>query len=505
MRKRIYKTLLYAAFAIAVAFTAVNAVRADTGYVDPTDKWAWGTNIGWVNFNSTHGGVTVYDDHLEGYAWAENVGWIRLGTYEGGGAHTYANDAAGTYGVNNDGAGNLSGYAWGTNIGWINFNPTHGGVTIDQSTGEFNGYAWGENIGWISFKGGSGANAYNVLVSTTLKVLTGGVAANGQLISEGSILLGNVNQFTVEFNKDIYNPAGSSDPDDATNPANYLLFQSGTDGVYDTVDCASVPGVHADDVEIPINAVSYSNGGGSGPFVSTLSVNNGDNLPVGEYRLLVCGTTSIVDTNGIALAGDGVTSGTDLALTFSIAEEILSDNDADGASTLPSTGFAPGQTTLLPARSSQNTYAILGDLWLEIPSLGIQQDIVGVPKTIDGWDVTWLGRDIGYLDGTAFPTWAGNTVLTGHVYDENGQPGPFVDLGKLLWGRKIHIHAWGQVYTYEVRSISWWTKPDDIRAITKHEDYDWITLVTCRGYDEKTDSYKYRTVVRAVLIEVTPE
>ncbi len=95
--------------------------------------YAWGTNVGWINFNPANGGVTVYSDHLEGDAWAENIGWIRLGTYEGGGAHTYANDAAGTYGVNNDGDGDLSGYAWSTNAGWINFAPENGGVTIDQT------------------------------------------------------------------------------------------------------------------------------------------------------------------------------------------------------------------------------------------------------------------------------------------------------------------------------------------------------------------------------------
>jgi len=58
--------------------------------IDATDKWAWGGNAGWLNFNPTHGGgVTVFDDHLEGYAWAENIGWIRLGTHTTGGTHTY--------------------------------------------------------------------------------------------------------------------------------------------------------------------------------------------------------------------------------------------------------------------------------------------------------------------------------------------------------------------------------------------------------------------------------
>jgi hypothetical protein len=148
--------MINAGFAVLLACLALGLVGvawAATGNIDPNDRWAWGTNVGWINFAPTNGGVTVYSDHLEGYAWGENIGWIRLGSYEGGGAHTYANTAAGNYGVNNDGSGNLSGYAWGTNVGWINFGPTDGGVTIDMTNGRFDGYAWGENIGWIHFKG----------------------------------------------------------------------------------------------------------------------------------------------------------------------------------------------------------------------------------------------------------------------------------------------------------------------------------------------------------------
>ena len=136
--------------------------QAATGNIDPTDKYAWSTNAGWINFNPTHGGVTVYADHLEGYAWAENIGWIRLGTHTGGGSHTYGNTTKDNYGVNRDGSGNLSGYAWSTNVGWINFNPAHSQVTIDPATGSFDGYAWSENVGWIHFKG-TGAVAYNVV------------------------------------------------------------------------------------------------------------------------------------------------------------------------------------------------------------------------------------------------------------------------------------------------------------------------------------------------------
>jgi hypothetical protein len=136
---------------IVLGLFGVAQVMADN--ISDTNKWAWGTNVGWINFNPTHGGVTVYSDHLEGYAWGENIGWIRLGSYDGGGSHTYANDAANTYGVNrNSTTGVLSGWAWGTNVGWINFAPTHGGGVSISDTGVFDGYAWGENVGWIHFK-----------------------------------------------------------------------------------------------------------------------------------------------------------------------------------------------------------------------------------------------------------------------------------------------------------------------------------------------------------------
>lgn len=138
--------LLLVLLAVGVALAA--------GNIDATNKWAWGTNVGWLNFapDNDYGGVTVYSDRLEGDAWGENTGWIRFkGT---------AQDST-SYGVNNDGVGNLSGYAWGTNVGWINFAPTNGGVWADPVTGDFEGYAWGENVGWIHLQNTSGT-AYKV-------------------------------------------------------------------------------------------------------------------------------------------------------------------------------------------------------------------------------------------------------------------------------------------------------------------------------------------------------
>jgi hypothetical protein len=154
---------------LVLALLAAGVALA-AGNISTTDKWAWGANVGWINFNPDNGGVTVYPDHLQGYAWGENVGWIRLGTHTGGSPHTYGNTSNTDYGVNrNTSTGALSGYAWSTNAGWINFAPSNGGVTVSPA-GEFSGYAWGENIGWIRFSG----TAQN---STTYKVATTGPLA----------------------------------------------------------------------------------------------------------------------------------------------------------------------------------------------------------------------------------------------------------------------------------------------------------------------------------------
>jgi LPXTG-site transpeptidase (sortase) family protein len=137
---------------------------------------------------------------------------------------------------------------------------------------------------------------------------------------------------------------------------------------------------------------------------------------------------------------------------------------------------------------------------VEIPSLNVKIPVVGVPKKDGTWNVTWLANQAGWLEGTAFPSWSGNSVLTGHVYLSNGLPGPFINLSKLKYGDRIVIHAYGQKYIFEVRA-SEVVEPADMSAL-KHEDKSWITLVTCKEYDEKTNTYRKRIVIRAVLVSV---
>jgi LPXTG-site transpeptidase (sortase) family protein len=135
---------------------------------------------------------------------------------------------------------------------------------------------------------------------------------------------------------------------------------------------------------------------------------------------------------------------------------------------------------------------------LEIPDLGIKIPIVGVPAVENSWDVNWLWDQAGWLEGTAYPTWNGNSVITSHVYLSNGLPGPFVNLKTLKWGDEIFIHAHGNRYIYKVHSVSY-VAPDD-ESVLQHEEQSLLTLVTCFGYNETSDSYRYRVVVKAVRV-----
>jgi LPXTG-site transpeptidase (sortase) family protein len=168
----------------------------------------------------------------------------------------------------------------------------------------------------------------------------------------------------------------------------------------------------------------------------------------------------------------------------------------------PATGFAPNVVTDL-GNFQREVYAQTGGLTVEIPSLRINLPIVGVPLKDGEWNVSWLGNQAGWLEGSAFPTWSGNSVLTSHVYGSNGLPGPFVNLGRLKYGDRIIVHAYGMKYTYEVRSNAV-VEPNDT-SIFRHEEKAWLTLVTCKEYDPKTNTYKKRVVARAVLISVGRE
>jgi LPXTG-site transpeptidase (sortase) family protein len=167
--------------------------------------------------------------------------------------------------------------------------------------------------------------------------------------------------------------------------------------------------------------------------------------------------------------------------------------------TLPATGFAPGVVTNIN-KLPQTIYSQKDDLTLEIPTLKVELPIVGVPLQNGIWDLTWLWNQAGWLQGSAYPTYDGNSVLTAHIYLPNGQPGPFVNLAKLSWGQEVAIVSNGLRYVFQVREVGK-VNPNDM-TVFRHEEKPWLTLLTCKEYDENTNSYRSRLVVRAVLVRV---
>jgi LPXTG-site transpeptidase (sortase) family protein len=112
------------------------------------------------------------------------------------------------------------------------------------------------------------------------------------------------------------------------------------------------------------------------------------------------------------------------------------------------------------------------------------------------WDAAWLSG-VGWLQGTAFPTWDGRTVLTAHNVTAAGLPGPFANLDDLAYGDLIEIEADGVTYTYmvlSVRTIPAWQS----WKVFEHTDQDRLSLITCAGSFSSRYGYRSRLVVEAI-------
>ena len=171
MKRRIFYCLLCASMLLGQL-----AARTDTS-VDPTDRFSWGSNFGWMNWRGdVENGAVFTRKFASGYVWAANVGWINLGSIPQDG-EAYANDSGNDFGVNVDytsDAANafLTGYAWSANAGWVNFDiaASAGAANrprINKTTGLFSGYAWSANLGWISLN-----SSVNHRLVTTFRLIT---------------------------------------------------------------------------------------------------------------------------------------------------------------------------------------------------------------------------------------------------------------------------------------------------------------------------------------------
>lgn len=166
---------------------------------------------------------------------------------------------------------------------------------------------------------------------------------------------------------------------------------------------------------------------------------------------------------------------------------------------LPETGFAP-RTAPHPAVVQSPTASTLNSLQLEIPEIRIQAQVVSTPRRENSWNVQWLTNQVGHLEGTAYPTHIGNSVIAGHVNLPDGSTGPFAEISYLRWGDQIILQMDGHRYIYEVREV-FDTSPTDMRILERDGDYAWLTLITCKDFDPVGEEYGLRTVVIAVRTE----
>src|SRR3989344_5998493 len=95
MNNKVTYFIFLALFLSFLSFSGTALASATDGTVS---GYAWGNNIGWVNFGCANCNAHITDAGMTGYAWSQNFGWIKL-------------DAAQS-GVDNNSEGALSGAAW---------------------------------------------------------------------------------------------------------------------------------------------------------------------------------------------------------------------------------------------------------------------------------------------------------------------------------------------------------------------------------------------------------
>lgn len=150
-------------------------------------------------------------------------------------------------------------------------------------------------------------------------------------------------------------------------------------------------------------------------------------------------------------------------------------------SSLPPTGFSAHNQTVLPQQPASVVYRPTGFV-LDIPTLNIQTEIVGVPRSESGWEVAWLGNRAGLLEGSALPG-RGESYLSGHNHLNDLEAGPFLFLSTLEENDRIFVrNASGKLLEFSVYANELYGS-DAMRTIQeKGMDYpDSLILVTCEN------------------------
>ncbi|MFA6177344.1 MAG: dockerin type I domain-containing protein [Candidatus Paceibacterota bacterium] len=168
---------------ISIIFFASHILASENdGTISSSSQYAFGENLGWINFSCDNCNVHITDTGLSGYAWSSQYGWINLSPSGGG--------------VTNNCAGELGGKAWSKSLGWVDFS----GAVINAA-GKFIGMAGtpGTKAGRINFSCDNcdvstdwlqcalRESPAQVLINSITDNIIASISANINITNEGSV------------------------------------------------------------------------------------------------------------------------------------------------------------------------------------------------------------------------------------------------------------------------------------------------------------------------------
>jgi len=72
------KSILKLLLIVLIGYTVLYVSFSFAANIDNVNKWAWGRDIGWVNFNPAGGNVNVGNTEITGHIWSDNYGWVNM-------------------------------------------------------------------------------------------------------------------------------------------------------------------------------------------------------------------------------------------------------------------------------------------------------------------------------------------------------------------------------------------------------------------------------------------
>lgn len=141
---------------------------------------------------------------------------------------------------------------------------------------------------------------------------------------------------------------------------------------------------------------------------------------------------------------------------------------------------------------------------LVIPTLDVDAIVKYVPynETTLTWQIDGLREEIAWLGNTSWPGLGSNTVLAGHITVRGLGNGPFRYLENISPGDQLTVYTEANKYTYQVREQVVVNETD--MAVTLPTVGTQLTLITCTGWDDELDLYRFRRVVFADMVKAEP-